>query len=180
MLASDLPVSPKGFDKDRFLRRLLREVSGLLQDAVGLDEAAGIISRVGASMGRWLDASYRDALGVEALDLSTVARVLVDLKDKLDGSFEVVELSPERIVLVNRRCPFGRMVEGRPSLCMMTSSLFGRIAADNLGYARVVLKETIAKGDGRCHIVVYLRPGALPERIAGHEYYARLTRNDAV
>ena len=41
---------------------------------------------------------------------------------------------------------------------MMTSNVFGRIAADNLGYARVRLLETIANGDPQCHVVVHLTP----------------------
>ena len=71
----------------------------------------------------------------------------------------MVEEDDTRIVLGNRACPFGELVRDRPSLCMMTSNVFGRIAAENLGYARVELRETIARGDPGCRVVVHLVPG---------------------
>lgn len=48
-------------------------------------------------------------------------------------------------MLGNRACPFGDKVIGHPALCMMTSNVFGSIAADNLGYAKVVVEEAIAR-----------------------------------
>ncbi len=47
-----------------------------------------------------------------------------------------------------------RAALGRPSLCMMTSNVFGVIAAENLGYAKVALTETIALGAPGCRAVV--------------------------
>lgn len=37
---------------------------------------------------------------------------------------------------------------------MMTSNVFGMIAASNLGYAKVELQETIAKGASGCRVIV--------------------------
>ena len=53
------------------------------------------------------------------------------------------------------RSPFAEKVVGRPALCMMTSNVFGSIAAENLGYAKVVLEQAIARGDSGCRVVVY-------------------------
>lgn len=145
-------------DRDLFLRRLLRELAGTLQDVVGLEEASGYISVVGASIGEQIDREYRQALQVQRLDRRQVAQVLVDLKRRIEGDFFVIEESDARIVLGNRACPFGEFVQGRPSLCMMTSNVFGRITADNLGYARVELEETIAEGHPGCRVVVHLVP----------------------
>ena len=61
-----------------------------------------------------------------------------------------------KIVLKTTSCPFAEKVIGRPSLCMMTSNVFGTITADNLSYAKS-LEETIARGDSGCKIVgIYL------------------------
>ena len=49
---------------------------------------------------------------------------------------------------------------------MMTSNVFGNIAAANLDYARVELRETIASGDAGCLVVVHLGEGG-----AGREYF---------
>lgn len=145
-------------DRDVFLRRLLRELAGTLQDIVGLEEASGYISVVGAAMGEHIDAEYRRALAVERLSRAQVAEVLVDLKRRIRGDFFVIEETEDRLVLGNRACPFGDFVLGRPSLCMMTSNVFGSIAAENLGYAGVELERTIAHGHAGCRVVVHLRP----------------------
>ena len=88
--------------------------------------------------------------------------VYVDLSHRIGGDFYVIEQTPDRVVLGNRKCPFGRHAEGRPSLCMMTSNVFGRIAAENLGYSRVRLDEAIARGDAGCRVVVDFRPVEKP------------------
>jgi predicted ArsR family transcriptional regulator len=159
-------------DRDVFLRTLIRELSGTLQDVVGLDEAAGFVSIVGQNMGRQIDRAYRAALEADRLDAAQVADVLVDLKRRIEGDFYIIEQDEDRIVLGNRACPFGDKVLGRPAMCMMTSNVFGAIAADNLGYARVVLEETIAAGDGGCRVVVHLDPASgRAGEDAGREYF---------
>ena len=154
----DLVTQPIPLERDLFLRALLRELSGTLQDIVGVEEASGYISVVGAAMGEHLNTEYKHALRLQRLDREQVAQVLVDLKRRIQGDFFVVDEDETRIVLGNRVCPFGEFVRERPSLCMMTSNVFGRIAAENLGYARVELLETIARGDPGCRIVVHLIP----------------------
>ena len=50
-------------DRDVFLRSLVRELAGTLEDVVGLNEASGFISVVGQRIGEWIDSEYRQALG---------------------------------------------------------------------------------------------------------------------
>lgn len=152
---SDLEVE---LERDVFLRTLLRELSGTLQDVVGLEEASGYISVVGGAIGAQLDRTYRRALGVDRLTRDQVGQVLVDLKQRIQGDFQVVEEREDRIVLASRSCPFGDYVEGRPALCMMTSNVFGSITAENLDYARVQIDQAIARGDSACRVTVFLTP----------------------
>jgi Methanogen output domain 1 len=93
-------------------------LAGTLQDVVGLEEASGFVQ---------------------------VGEVLVDLKRRIQGVFYILEQTDEKIVFRNRACPIAEKVLDRPALCMMTSNVFGSIAAGNLGFAKVVLKETIAR-----------------------------------
>lgn len=158
-------------DRDTFLRSLLRELSGTLEDVVGLEEASGFVSIVGQRIGDEIDRAYRRALDVERLDRDQLVHVLVDLKRRIEGDFYVIEVTDEKIVLGNRACPFAEKVEGRPSLCMMTSNVFGTIAAENLGYGKVELQKTIAQGDPECRVVVYLQPTAEAEAARGREYF---------
>jgi len=159
-------------ERDVFLRTLLRELSGTLQDVVGLEEASGFISVVGGAIGEQIDHEYRQALKVDRLTREQVADVLVDLKRRIQGTFLVLEETEDRIVFGNTACPFGDRVLGRPSLCMMTSNVFGYIAAQNLGYANVALDRTIAQGHLDCRVVVHLRPASDAEPNT-REYYRR-------
>jgi predicted ArsR family transcriptional regulator len=158
-------------ERDVFLRTLLRHLAGTLQKVVGLEEASGFISVVGQEMGDEINRSYKNALSVSSLTRQQVAAVLVDLKRRIQGDFYVIEQDDEKIVLGNRACPFADKVLGRPALCMMTSNVFGSIAADNLGYAKVSLEQTIARGDAGCRVTVYLQP--TPDAVAaqGREYF---------
>jgi predicted ArsR family transcriptional regulator len=164
----DLPVA---LDRDLFLRTLLRELAGTLQDVVGLPEAAGFISAVGQRIGDRINAEYRAALSAPALTREQVADVLVDLKRRIQGDFYVVSQDDERIVLGNRACPFAETVAGRPALCMMTSNVFGVIAAENLGYGKVVIEEAIAHGDAGCRVVIHLGRTPDAEAADGREYF---------
>jgi len=157
-------------ERDVFLRTLIRELAGTLQDVVGLEEASGFISVVGQRMGSQINSDYKGALKVEKLNRGQVAAVLVDLKRRIQGEFFVIEESDEKIVLGNRVCPFAEKVVGRPAMCMMTSNVFGSIAADNLGYAKVVLEETIAQGASGCRVIVYLKPTLEAQEAPGREY----------
>ncbi len=56
-------------------------------------------------------------------------------------------------------------------MCMMTSNVFGSIAADNIGYAKVELQETIARGDSGCRVVIYLEYSEEAEEAVGREYF---------
>jgi predicted ArsR family transcriptional regulator len=162
----DIPL-----ERDLFLRTLIRELSGTLEAVVGVEDASCFISVVGQEVGDWLDREYRRALSVSRLDREQVAQVLVDLQARIKGDFHVIEQDDGKIVLGNRSCPFAEKVLGRSSMCMMTSNVFGTIAAENLGYAKVELRETIARGDAGCRVVVYLKPTPEAEAREGREYY---------
>lgn len=162
---------PIPLERDVFLRSLIRELSGTLQDVVGLDEASGFVSVVGQRIGEQINDSYKTALQVSNLSREQVAAVLVDLKQRIQGDFFVIEEDDEKIVLGNRACPFAEKVIGRPAMCMMTSNVFGVIAAENLGYAKVVLEQAIARGDPGCRVVVHLKPTAEAQATVGREYF---------
>lgn len=164
---ADLPLA---LDRDRFMRRLIRELAGTLEEVVGLEHASGFIAVVGQTLGEQINADYRAALQVSRLSREQVASVLVDLKQRIEGDFSVVEQNDDKIVLASRSCPFGDCVKGRKSMCMMTSNVFGTIAADNLGYAKVELCQTIAGGDAQCRVVVHLKRSKEADAADGLEY----------
>ena len=163
----DIPL-----ERDVFLRNLIRELSGLLEDMVGLEETSGFISVVGQNIGTQINQLYRQELKLPKLNREQVADVLADLKNRINGEFVVEEQDDTKIVLRSKVCPFAEKVKDRSSLCMMTSNVFGVITADNLGYAKVDLEKTIAKGDSECRVVVYLdAEDAQTQAASGREYY---------
>ncbi len=158
-------------DRDLFMRTLIRELANVLQEVVGTDQVAGFISVVGQAMGSQINEQYCKALGVNSLSREQVAAVLVNLKQHIKGDFFVIEQDDEKIVLGNRLCPFEDKVLGQKAMCMMTSNVFGYIAANNLGYAKVQLKETIAEGRPECRVVIYLKMGGEADEVEGREYF---------
>ncbi len=89
----DIPLS-----RDVFMRELIRELAGTLEDVVDLDEASGYISVVGQSIVSNINDEYRHALSVNKLNRKQVADVLVDLKQRIAGSFYVIEGDDNKIV----------------------------------------------------------------------------------
>lgn len=158
-------------ERDLFLRNLVRELAGTLEEVVGLEEASGFISIVGQNIGEWMGAEYLKALNSETLTQEQVRDVLIDLKRRIQGDFYLISEDDEKIVLGNRKCPFGDKVHDRPSMCMMTSNVFGTITAENLGYAKVQLQETISNGAEQCKVVVYKRQSEEAEKTEGREYF---------
>lgn len=161
---------PVPLERDVFLRTLIRHLTGTLEDVVGVSEASGFVSVVGQRIGEEINDAYKAALSLPTLSREQVAEVLVDLKRRIQGDFFVIEQDDDKIVFGNRACPFGEKVVGRPSMCMMTSNVFGFIASENLGYSKVVLEETIAEGHSGCRVVVYLKPTPEARTALGREY----------
>lgn len=158
-------------NRDEFLRRLIRELAGTLEDVVGLEEAAGFVSIVGQHLGEWMNQEYRQALAADSLTPEQVRDVLIDLKRRIQGDFYLISEDEDKIVLGNRRCPFGSKVLDRPSMCMMTSNVFGTVTAENLGYAKVCLQATIAGGAKECRVVVHKHHTEHADDDKGREYY---------
>ncbi|MFN6484281.1 MULTISPECIES: methanogen output domain 1-containing protein [unclassified Nostoc] len=162
----ELPI-----ERDQFLRTMIRELAGTLQDVVGIEQAEGFLNVVGYRTGQHVNQIYQNALQLSNLSREQVTVVLVDWKRRIQGDFYVIEETDEKIVLGNRKCPFAEQVEGREAMCVMTSNIFGAIAADNLGYARVELQDTIARGAQECKIVIYLKPSEVLDEFTAQEYF---------
>jgi anti-sigma regulatory factor (Ser/Thr protein kinase)/predicted ArsR family transcriptional regulator len=160
-----------GFGKESFLRAIVVQLAQSVEHLHGPEAAEAAVAQVGVDVGAQMEEEYRLAKGiVDRLTPEQMADAYVRLKHAIDGDFYAIEVTTDRIVLGNRACPFGAVVMKAPSLCRMTSSVFGGIAARNAENGLVVLEERIAVGDPQCRIVIHL--GAAPERArdVGHHY----------
>ena len=126
-------------------------------------------------MGDYLNQLYLTTFKRTRLTVYEIVFSIIDLKARIDCDFYLKAKMPDKIVLGNTRCPFGEHVADRPSLCMMTSNVFGRIAAENLGYAKVEIEQAIARGHPECHIVIHLSHKS-GEKAEGIEYFGRTSQ----
>ena len=99
-------------------------------------------------------------------DAAGMAAAFVAAEAELGGDFHVVSESSTRVVIGNRRCPFGPAPS--PGLCRFTSALAGSLAAQMAGGAEVTLDERLAVGDAQCRLVVDL--GEPSGRLTSHGY----------
>lgn len=167
-----------GFGRESFLRALVVELSRTVEEAQGPLTAERVVAHVGATVGGQMEEEYRRARAVVGrLAPGQIADCYIRLKAAIDGDFYVIEVDDDRIVMGNRRCPFGDTVLQSPSLCRMTSSVFGGIAARNGGSAVVLLEERIAVGDPECRVTVLLNPA---EPQDGHHYRSATFTDPAI
>ena len=76
-------------NRDVFLRTLVRDLAGTLENVVGLEEASGFISVVGQRIGEWIDAEYRQALAtsIDTLKLLKKADRGLDVERFVDDRY---------------------------------------------------------------------------------------------
>lgn len=141
-----------------FLNSMVLSIADTLRHNLGAEYSESVVAQVAHRVGDIFNDHFQLKHGTTRMSVEQVAEALVELKHRIEGGFRIVEISHERIVLRNSRCPFGLGALGRTELCKMTSGVFGRIASENLGYARVDVRSAIIHGDRECHVVIDLVP----------------------
>lgn len=96
-----------GFGKESFLRALVVQLARAVEFEHGQDAADRAVAQVGVDVGGQMEQEFRAAEGVVGqMTPEQLARCYVRLKHAIDGGFYVIEVTDDRIVLGNRRCPF--------------------------------------------------------------------------
>ncbi|KHE67153.1 methanogen output domain 1-containing protein [Halobacillus sp. BBL2006] len=138
-----------------FLSKLITQYAHLHERTVG-KHAEEYIRQLGIRTGEWIETFYSEKS--EKWSVDRYAQVIVDIKNSIGGHFRISEVHPDRVIVKAEGCPFGEVVKDAPHLCMMTSSVFGGIAARRMGYGKVNLRKRIAKGDAGCEVAIYFQP----------------------
>lgn len=128
-LSNDINNLDIKLEREDFSMELIASLSETLQDVLGITEASGIISVVGQKIGDQVNQQYLTALKVKSLPKANIANVLIDLKNRIHGKFYLLYEDNDKIILGNDICPFAEKIKNKPSLCMLTSNVFGRICA---------------------------------------------------
>lgn len=154
--AGDVSSVQVDLGRPDFFADVATTLAGELEDTIGLVEASSFVGQVGDELGASISQRYAEALDGLPEEPAALAGILSDLKRRIGGDFKVESVSETEIVMVNTACPFADRVKGRPSLCMMTTNVFGRIVSDARGYARVNIDKAIATGHPGCRVRVSL------------------------
>src|ERR1700743_3042728 len=118
--------TPIVLDRDLFLRRLIASLGHLNEGILGSDLTGAYIMNVGLSMGAAIEEEYKQFWNIDrSFTLDEYAHVIVDLKQKIQGNFSLVSKDATKVVVRTTSCPFDALVRQSPSLCFMTSSVFG-------------------------------------------------------
>ena len=144
-------------DQTRFYRQCLLELNDVLDKVMGNDESSAFVGLVASRLADFFISAYREANGHRHYSPMQLAYLLIDLKARIGGDFYVSEITGRKIVLRNRKGPFGKGVLGKSSLCSMTAGVFGKIVAQSNQYAAVSVDEAIAKGDEQCKVTILLQ-----------------------
>src|SRR5579859_4514397 len=170
-------TTPITLDRDTFMRQLISSLGHLNEGILGSDVAGAYIMNVGLSMSAAIEAEYKQFWGIDRpFTLDEYAHVIVDLKQKIHGNFSLVSKDPAKVVVQTTSCPFDDFVRQSPSLCFMTSSVFGGIAARNFGYGKVAMHKRIALGDPGCYVSIHLMQTPEAEASIGKEYFPETER----
>jgi predicted ArsR family transcriptional regulator len=145
------------FDHHGLVNTLVSDMAELLESIAGVEDACVYVSGIAARLETDVERRYKTALGVQHLSRDQVIDILVDLKNRAGGKFSLIEQDEDRLVFGSCACPLGNAASNHPSLCMLTSNIFGRMTANSVGYAAVDLDKTIARGDSHCRVVVHLK-----------------------
>ena len=125
----------------------------------GQEHCEQLIEHIARTAGCFFEETYRNEKNNHSpLDRENYTDLILALKNNIGGNFSLAHSDQDSITVVNSRCPFGEGVTNFPELCRMTSSVFGGIAARNFGYAKVEIKKSIARHDGKCEVCVYTNP----------------------
>ncbi|HZX44283.1 MAG TPA: methanogen output domain 1-containing protein [Candidatus Nanoarchaeia archaeon] len=154
---------PVILNKENYLDANLVNLAKELKD----DKSKEKMKKAAIETAQIIEEQYRGFYNTSKLTYRQVLESLIDSQKKIGGNFTVVESNEDVIVLKNSKCPFGEPVKHAPCLCATTSALCGVMTARNLGYSKVVLKKTIAKGSDICIIYIYLKKTKESEAAVG-------------
>ncbi len=129
-----------------------------------------LIEHIAKTAGCFFEETYREENQKSGLlDKESYTELILGLKNNIGGKFSLASSNQDCITVTNTCCPFGDRVTNFPELCRMTSSVFGGIAARNFGYAKVEIKQSIARNHGQCVVCIYTHPDAAKDQ-PGMEY----------
>ncbi|MEW6544871.1 MAG: LuxR C-terminal-related transcriptional regulator [Nitrospirota bacterium] len=118
-----------------------------------------MLQRIGVQIGRQVSEQHRLTLGLSLpFSRKEYGRCLSQsLPERMGWPCSLLEETADRLRFNIPSCPFGRSVAGNSDFCRLTSGVFGGIAADQFGYAKVCLTQGHGTPPRNCCVTVYIR-----------------------
>lgn len=171
--------------RESFMLELIAHLSKLTDSIFGNHLGREYIIATAIQMGQAIDEKYKRFHKLSSrLNVDQYASLVVNLKQSIGGDFYLVEKTSNKVVVAASTCPFAGIINQVPNLCMVTSGVFGGIAAINFGFGKVSLRERIGIGKSRCEVCIYLAKNAesaqeegiiyTPETIVSLDEHARV------
>lgn len=138
-----------------FLQTFILELMHACEQEGG-NYCESLIEHIAKSAGLYFEQTYRaEYRHQDELSREVYIDLILALKNRIGGNFSLASVEAGTISVVNSRCPFGERVTNFPELCRMTSSVFGGIAARNFGYAKVEIRQSIARQNSGCEVCIH-------------------------
>ncbi len=136
------------------LRGILDSVGAVLHPSA-LRQA---LRQIGIKLGRQASEQYRLVNGVsDPLSRQDYARCLLSLKDIWGWDCVMLDERANSLSLRIPHCPFGSSAASGSELCGLESAVFGGIAADQFGYAKVCLNRGCGTPPQNCLVTIHIR-----------------------
>jgi DNA-binding CsgD family transcriptional regulator len=118
-----------------------------------------VLGRIGEQIGRQVSEQHRLTHGLRLpFSRKEYGRCLSQsLPERMGWPCSLLEETADRLRFGIAACPFGRTTTSTPEFCWLTSGVFGGIAADHFGYAKVCLSRGSGTPPRNCCVTVYIR-----------------------
>jgi predicted ArsR family transcriptional regulator len=143
---------PVDLNRTKFLKQIITGMCETIEPNL-LKEA---LEKSSTDFGKEVSDIYKKFHNTTKLTKTQLIDSIIDAMNKLGAHFSLISQDKEKIVFRNSKCLFGSEIKKCPLLCITTSSIVGKIIAENLGYSRVELKRSIANGANEDIMRVYL------------------------
>ena len=141
---------PVNLSKEGFLSKIMADITANMPE----NELKAFCERAGISLGEDINMMYLSFNDVEKLSFDQISNAYVDIGKKLGGVFKT-KVTSEKISVEIVKSPFEQ--SNAKAMNRILSAVFAKIAASNLGYAKVVVLEP--KENENVVIEIYLKKG---------------------
>ncbi len=146
---------PVNLSKEGFLSKIMADITANMPE----NELKAFCEKAGISLGEDINQMYLSFNGVEKMSFDQISNAYIDIGKKLGGVFKT-KVTSEKISVEIVKSPFEQ--SNAKAMNRILSVVFAKIAASNLGYAKVVVLEP--KENENAVIEVYLKKEEVKEQ----------------